>query len=139
MLAEGTAAVTVGGSAGSSTGGRGRERTGLGDRRIGVTGRGKGKHQIGQSERWHVANGIVSSYVFSIFQEFRHFSLFVVRNSSLSRMFDAEILLYILSKLATMTRLSALIVVIAPTTRLCETNNWQFLMPVICGGLVCSQ
>ena len=57
----GTAAVTVGSAAGSSTGGRERERTGLGDRRTGVTGRGKRKHQIGQSEGWHVANGIVSS------------------------------------------------------------------------------
>ena len=51
----GTAAVTVGGSAGSSTGGRGRERTGLGDGRTGVTGRGKGKHPIAQSE------GLISS------------------------------------------------------------------------------
>ena len=60
MLAEVyTAAVTVGGAAGSSIGGRERERTGLGDRRTGVTGRGKRKHPIGQSEGWHVANGIL--------------------------------------------------------------------------------
>ena len=55
----GTSAFTVGGAAGSSTGGRERKRTGLGDGRTGVTGRGKGKHPVGQSEGWRIANGII--------------------------------------------------------------------------------
>ena len=56
----GTAAFTVGGAAGSSTGGSERKRTGLGDGRTGVTGRGKGKHPVGQSEGWRIANGIIA-------------------------------------------------------------------------------
>ena len=65
MSAAGAAVSNAGGGIYRSSyrrcGGRERERTGLGDRRTGVTGRGKGKHPIGQSEGWHVANGIVNS------------------------------------------------------------------------------
>ena len=47
------AGSTAGSAAGSSTGGRGRERTGLGEGRRRVIGIGEGEHPRGQSEGWH--------------------------------------------------------------------------------------